>query len=511
MCARIGNKALTAYKMMRILPLLLALASGLLAALSFPPWNVSWIAFVALIPFLTGTVVRKAGLLTAIASGFLFGGSFGAATFGWLCAGGRWPDWLGNVGSLAGIGITWSWFLWRFVELPPLGQTGGVERKRLGPILPGSVGQSAAWKASLDHLRIACLVASCWTFLEWGRSVLMPGWNFLGIPLADNLALLQVTRFTGASGLTFIAVFANVIALTTVRRLVREPGRMTWASRFDFMMTLGGIFLIALGGFASLQKSVLLDQRQIGSVLSQTDDVDRLIDLSKDALTSDLVVWNRAELRQSDYAKLSAASFGRTLGLVTGVASAPGRAISGCLVFIPEAIKKVLIPRARGAIFRPYLAQAAQHLDPFSYKGASWLPLLNWEAGSPLLLRGAIQSQAQVLIVLLDPAPPSRIGAAQLFKNLRVWSTGFGRPLIFSSRAGGAAIVNSVGRIVASADHAGAGELIRGRIDIPPATALTPYLQYSDWLPIVCGMLCIMLGITERLYGTYAKPGRLAT
>lgn len=495
---------------MRILPLLLALASGLLATLSFPPWNLSWIALVALIPFLIGTVVQKRGLLTAIACGFLFGGSFGAATFGWLCAGGRWIDWLGNVGSLAGIGMTWSWFLWRFVELPPLGQTGTVERKRPEPILAGSVGQSGAWRASLGHLRIACLVASCWTFLEWGRSVLMPGWNFLGIPLADNLALLQVTRFTGVSGLTFIAVFANVIALTTIRRLVREPGRMTWASRFDFMTTLGGIFLIALGGFVNLQKSVLPDQRQISSVLSATGNVDRLIDLSKGAQTADLVIWHRAELKQSDYAKLSSASFGTTLGLVTGVANGPGRAISGCLIFLPGAIKNVLIPRAHAGIFRPYLAQPARHLDPFSYKDVSWLPLLNWEAGSPQLLRAAIQNQVQVFIEMLGPATPSRVGAAQLFKNLRAWSTGLGRPLIFTSAPGGASIVNSVGRIVASADHAGAGKLIRGRIDIPPVTVMTPYFQYGDWLPIGCGMLCIMLGITERLYRTYARPGRLA-
>src|SRR5215469_16089684 len=160
--------------MMRLLPLLLALASGLLAALSFPPWNLSWLAVVALVPFLTGTIIQKRGLLTAIASGFLFGGSFGAATFGWLCAGGRWPDWLGNVGSLAGIGITWGWFLWRFVELPPPVQTRGKVKKPLEPILAGPVGQSGAWRASLEHLRIASLVAACWTFLEWGRSVLMP-------------------------------------------------------------------------------------------------------------------------------------------------------------------------------------------------------------------------------------------------------------------------------------------------------------------------------------------------
>lgn len=496
--------------MMRLLPLVLALVSGLLAALSFPPWNLSWLAVVALVPFLTGTIIQKRGLLTAIASGFLFGGSFGAATFGWLCAGGRWPDWLGNVGSLAGIGITWGWFLWRFVELPPPVQTRGKVKKPLEPILAGPVGQSGAWRASLEHLRIASLVAACWTFLEWGRSVLMPGWNFLGIPLADNLPLLQIARLTGASGLTFIAVFANVIVFTTIRRLVREPGRMTWASRFDFVTTLGGIFLVAIWGFVSLQKSVLLDKREVAAVLSDAGNVDRLIDLSKGAPTADLVVWHRAELKQSDYEKLGAASFGRTIGLVTGVASAPGRPISGCLVFTPGAIRNVFIPRTRAAIFRPYLAQRNQRLEPFAFKDASWLPLLNWEAGSPQLLRAAVQRQTQVFISLLGPVPSSRAGSAQLFKNLRVWSTGLGRPLIFSSARSGAAIVNSVGRIVARADRTGEGRLIRGQIDIPPPAVLTPYLQYSDWLPIACGILCIMLGITDRLYRTYARPGRLA-
>ena len=496
--------------MMRLLPLVLALASGLLAALSFPPWNLSWLAVVALVPFLTGTIVQKRGLLTAIASGFLFGGSFGAATFGWLCGGGRWTDWLGNVGSLAGIGITWSWFLWRFVELPPLGQVTGTAKKPLEPILPGSVRQSSAFKASLEHLRIAGLVAACWTFLEWGRSVLMPGWNFLGLPLADNLTLLRVTRLTGAAGLTFITVFANVIVLATIRRLVREPGRMTWASRFDFVITLAGVFVIATWGFVSLQRAVLLDKREVASVLSNSGNVDRLIELSKAAPGADLVVWQRAELRQSDYEKLGGASFGNNVGLVTGIASAPGRPIAGCLVFTPGAIKNLFIPRPRAAIFRPYLAQVNQRFDPFSFKDASWLPLVNWEAGSPRLLRAAVQGRTQVFIVLLGPIPASRIGSTQLFKNLRVWSTSLGRPLIFSSSMSGTAIVNSAGRIVGRADHAGGGRLIRGQIDIPPPTVLTPYLQYSDWLPIICGMLCLMFGITERLYRTYARPGRLA-
>jgi len=179
-------------------------------------------------------------------------------------------------------------------------------------------------------------------------------------------------------------------------------------------------------------------------------------------------------------------------------------------VFTPGAIKNLFIPRPRAAIFRPYLAQVNQRFDPFSFKDASWLPLVNWEAGSPRLLRAAVQGRTQVFIVLLGPIPASPIGSAQLFKNLRVWSTSLGRPLIFSSSMSGTAIVNSAGRIVGRADHAGAGGLIRGQIDIPPPTVLTPYLQYSDWLPIICGMLCLMFGITERLYRTYARPGRLA-
>ena len=44
----------------------------------------------------------------------------------------------------------------------------------------------------------------------------------LALPLHDVLPVIQVAEFTGVAGLSFVVAFTNVIAVTTVRRLIFE-------------------------------------------------------------------------------------------------------------------------------------------------------------------------------------------------------------------------------------------------------------------------------------------------
>ena len=154
--------------------------------------------------------------------------------------------------------------------------------RKVSPILPGYGFSAGAWTKSISHLRAALLTASAWTVLEWTRGVLLPEWNAVGTVLQANLPLLQISTVTGVSGLSFIVVFANLIALTAVRRIVLEPGRMTWASRFDVTATLGVIFLAALAGFWSLQHQPAGDRKNVALVCPDTIDFDRLLELSKE-------------------------------------------------------------------------------------------------------------------------------------------------------------------------------------------------------------------------------------
>jgi apolipoprotein N-acyltransferase len=491
-----------------ILNLLLALASGLLMSLALPPMNQAWLSVIALTPFLFGSLVRKRSLLLALWNGFFFGAAFGGFAFAWLTEEGRWTDWFANSGSLAGLGMTWSWFLWRFVELPVSGPSAPKKANGLKPLFVGSFGQQPAWNTSLGNLRIAAAVASSWTFLEWARGVLMPSWNGFGLPLTENVALLQSVRTTGVLGLTFVVVFCNVIVLCTVRRLILEPGRMSWASRFDFTATLAAVFVIALGGVFALGGNTGREQRSVACVQPGNSSVDSHIEMSRPVLDRDLIVWNRVVFAKNDYSRLKEASIGDNIGLVAGVANSSDRPIAGCIVVIPGAIKNVVIPRLHGPIFRPIFAQPPSRLDSFAYKDAIWLPLLNWEAGSPRTLRAAVQNQVQIFVVLFDPSFRSKTGALQLQQNLRAWSVGLGRPLVFSSSLTSSFILESNGLVAQATNDK---SLLEGGIGVPPASPNTLYARGADWLPIFCGLFCIVFGLMERLRRPYVPAGRVAS
>jgi len=356
------------------------------------------------------------------------------------------------------------------------------------------------------------VIAAGWTVLEWARGVLLPGWNAVGTVLQANLPLLKVATVTGVSGLTFMALFANVIVLTTVRRLVLEPSRMTWADRFDVTVTLGIIFLSALAGFWTLERRSGNETRNIALISPAGTRFAHLLELSKGAAEKgiDLFVWRCVRFEPGDYAAVGGASIGKTAALVTGVTNVEDGVVGGASVILPESVKNILVLPARHDFFQPGIAPVSRTLNPFDFNNISWVPLLNWEAGDPLLIRSAVKAQAQVLIALVDPSLVTRPGVEQLFLNLRSWAVAWGRPLIFATVKGMSAIMSGSGRFAGDARSAPDPEVLIGRIEIPAASELTFYGRYGDWFAIACGVVGIFTGFSERLRKRYEKSGRVA-
>jgi apolipoprotein N-acyltransferase len=99
------------------------------------------------------------------------------------------------------------------------------------------------WLRSTSNLRLAVLLASAWVSQEWVRGWLFTGfgWNGLGVALHATWPLIQITEFTGVAGLSFMVVFANVIALTTVRRLFLEARAHAMRPHYDLTLTMAAI------------------------------------------------------------------------------------------------------------------------------------------------------------------------------------------------------------------------------------------------------------------------------
>ena len=483
----------------------LSLLSGALLAAAFPPWNISWLVWIAFVPVLSGLLILRGSALNFLIQGAVFSATFGIIAFSWLGAEARWNELVQNVGTLTAVGGVWAWVVGRFAVLPEFRKEKGGKKKSLEPIL---VGPADAWIGSGAHLRLAALVASTWTVLEWARGFLLPVWNQAGLPVASNLALLQLTKVAGPTGLTFIVVFANTIILANVRRFILQPGRMNWAGRFDVTATLAVLLLVATAGFWSLRSAPEPKGLKVCTVSSTETDLNHLTDLSlvAPATHCDLVVWRRTQFHSGDYQVLTKASLGQSIALIAGTAASPDAPLTGYSVFTPGSVRSV-VAFASHPLFQLMGDRRLRNDQTIACKDAAVLPFLGQDAGSLETLRAAVQKQIQCFVVLIDHPVGVATEEEQLKQNLRVWTVALGRPVVFNSRRAGAILMASSGRVTGSIDPEIEGATV-GEIDPPVGVDSSYYGIYGDWFPITVGVLALFLALSEGLKKFYAEPRR---
>jgi apolipoprotein N-acyltransferase len=492
--------------------LLLSALAGALLALGLPPWNVSWLVWVAFVPVLVSLLALRRRAVLVFLQGILFSGTFGLVAFHWLWNEHRYQE----LGTILGVfslhGIVWSWFVWRFCKLPELAKPEGKKGKqKLEPLFIGAAGNAEAWRISIAHLRVAVLIAGSWTFLEWCRGMILTSWNPAGLGVASNLPLLQIVRVTGPFGLSFIAVFANAIIFLAIRRLALQPGRMGWAARFDIVVTLGVLFVIAAAGFQFAQPAPQPLQLRICITASPGASMGELTNLLPGVATlkADLLVWRRINEGETGSKGLGRTSVAPDVGVVTGMAYAKDAPISGYSAYLPTTVKSVFsLQRYPG--FQLLADQVPKNLQSFAVKDISLLTFVNQEAMSLQALKAGLHAPAQGFIVLLDSPKGTAIEEQQFRENLRCWGVSLGRPIIFESGRAGAFIQNATGRVLA--DVAPRTRLLSTHnLDFPLANDMTLYGSFGDWLPIVCGALCLVFGLRQRLSDFYESSRRIRT
>src|SRR3984957_3857286 len=425
--------------------LLLSVLGGILIALGFPPWNFSWLVWIAFVPILFSLLSLRGRAVLVILKGVLFSVTFGLIAFHWLWKEHRYQE-LGTILGVFGLqGIIWSWFVWRFCKLPELAKQDEKKRKKgLQPIFLGAAGSAEAWRISTAHLRVAVLIAGSWTFLEWCRGMILTSWNPAGLAVASNLPLLQLVRVTGPFGLTFIAVFANAIIFLAIRRLALQPGRMGWAARFDIVVTLAILFIMAAAGFQFAQPAPQPLQLRICITASPGTGMGELTNLLPGvaALKADLLVWRRINESESGSKSINRTSVAPDVGVVTGMAYAKDAPISGYSAYLPTSVKSVFsLQRYPG--FQLLADQVPKNLQSFAVKDISLLTFVNQEAMSLQALKAGLHAPAQGFIVLLGSPKGTAIEEQQFRENLRCWAVSLGRPIIFESDRAGAFMQNA--------------------------------------------------------------------
>jgi len=240
-------------KALRFWPWLAAISTGLLCATCFPPFDQSWLCWIALTPLIAAVWFSgqnaKRRWIRNLLLGYVAGIVFFTTTFSWFGSLGVLYEnfWLRGLSLLLSLYLGvhfafWSWFV--------------------GLIAPRD------FLISHRNLRIAFLGASAWVAHEWVRGWLFSGfgWNGLGVALHGTWPLIQIAEFTGVTGLSFVVVFGNVIALTTPLRLYFEARTREMRPHFDFTLTLAGMVGLCAFGLYSVQNRQVAKPLRVAAV-----------------------------------------------------------------------------------------------------------------------------------------------------------------------------------------------------------------------------------------------------
>lgn len=240
---------------LRLWPWLAAISSGLLCAGCFAPFDQAWLCWIALTPLLaalwfSGTNSKRRWL-RALSLGYIAGLAFFWTVFSWL----RTVTVPGLV--LVGLYMALYFALWSWIcgLLRPSLRAPAVVNRWTQPPPNESPLSRSPWLRSTNNLRLAFLLAAVWVAQEWLRSLVFSGWgwNTLGSALHAQLAMIQITEFTGVAGLSFLVAFSNVILLTTARRFILETQVRPMRPHYDLTLTMAAIVGVMGFGLRSLQ------------------------------------------------------------------------------------------------------------------------------------------------------------------------------------------------------------------------------------------------------------------
>lgn len=203
-----------------ILRLIAIIATGLMVAALFPPFSISYLAWICMIPLLIAlwSIDGK----HRAKKGFLIGYLAGAISFGiqvsWLST----VSWLGPIVLAGYLAIYWGIF--------------GAFAATIGNPWHQKKGFSETPARSLFN---AFTHAAIFAGLEVARGWMLTGfgWNGLGVAFHETLAMSQAADLLGVAGLTLMLVFFQAIIVQCARRLLRSAAEGKKSPRWDFTVT----------------------------------------------------------------------------------------------------------------------------------------------------------------------------------------------------------------------------------------------------------------------------------
>lgn len=255
---------------------LLPILSGILLILAYPPYNLEFLAWIALIPLFWFIALKQISPKKALIGGFIAGVLFFGKLFTWFFATAPF-EWLGITtkkdiilafGLVALIWISQTIFLGLFF---------GVfawSIKKMAKLSFANKKLSYAIFLTIPSLWVVLEYLRAWGFgIFWlGKETLLgPHWTFgnLAYTLHNNASLIQLADIFGIYGISFLIVLVNV-GLFLVLKQCKKPS----PAHIAVLLIILGLVGTAWTGYGTYKlesKSYEIKPREVEIALLQTN------------------------------------------------------------------------------------------------------------------------------------------------------------------------------------------------------------------------------------------------
>jgi apolipoprotein N-acyltransferase len=540
----------------KLWPWLAAVLSGILYALCFAPFNLTWFCWIALTPLIAAIWFSGAESrhrwLRGLLLGYIAGLIFFWIVFFWLTTV-TVLGWFVLQFYMAIYVAIWAWFCDLMRPRAPNKRQPHAASKWDQMLVQARTAAPPAvqspWTKSTSNLRLAFILAAAWTTLEWLRGWVFSGfgWNGLGVALHDNWPLIQITELTGVAGLSFVVAFANVIVITTAYRLVVEARTRVMRPHFDFTVTMAAIVGVLIFGLRATQVSPSTRPLRVAAVQSNVPQdqkfdpeftrriFDQFRRLSEIALRSnpppDLLVWPESSMpgpvladEQSHKFVMDLAASSET-DLLLGTIDVDKQNVYNAAILISDGGDRIQIYRkvhlvpfgeyVPGRHRVPLLARIVGDQVPGDFKEGSEYTVFTLTDGNthvaPLIcFEDTIGELTRQFVLPSDTSPGANVlvdmtndgwfqrsaGSHQHLANAIFRAVEMRRPMIRAANTGVTCFINQFGRIIQILrDDTGSTfteGVLSGEVKVPTEQELTFYARHGELFAKVCAGITLV-------------------
>jgi apolipoprotein N-acyltransferase len=479
---------------------LLAIASGAALALSFPNYNLSLLAWVAIGMLVLASF--RVRLIEAPLYGYVHG-----LVFYPLCL-----PWIDTV-------------VRQYGHVDPWSAAGILGLLTMVAALFTAIFSWGVALASNKGRALPCVLAPLlWVTLEFSRShlpVLSFPWNLTGYAASGNLPLVQLTALTGIYGLSFVVVAYSSLVVYAILAGTQRAWKVVLAcTAFLMLAAAGGGYFVPAATAHHVARLVQTnfpqsDQYPADWLQIHAGELDQLERLSVGAAEKPpgLIVWPEVPApfsfaepafaqRAVRIARASGSDF--LVGAVDWRQDATGKWLaansavllnpSGQRIFTYDKIHLVpfgeYVPLRRWLSFAGRLTADISDFTPGTVSSVGRLPagsfgtFICYEAVFPAEIRRFTVDGAELLINISNDGWFGRSSApAQHLMMSRVRAVENRRWLLRDTNNGFTAVVDPYGRMVARLPTD-----MRAELDAPYdfRSGLTPYVRFGDWFAWLC-------------------------